>query len=197
MRWGAFQFLVFTALLVGGGSCLVGCGGTTRRGFDDSASSTNSTTGAGGSPVLPDAEPDAQPDADLDAGIDAVSDVVSDYVDPGCPDAEPPVAVNECDPLATPTGCDPGLACYPFVERPEGDGCEPEVFGTMCLPPGGGQKGDRCGEEYDWCGAGLLCVVGAISGARCLELCDPFGPDTCPSGLVCAPVDVEGYGVCG
>ena len=191
MRWGALQFLVLAVLLAA-------CGGNTQRGFDNDDTTSNSTTGAGGGSIKPDTGSDAEPDAEPDAGPDVAVDVVSDYVDPGCPDAEPPEGLHECEPLASPTGCEPGLACYPYLDRPEGDGCNFEEFGTVCLPPGGSQAGERCGDDsFDWCGAGLLCVVGALPGARCLELCDPYGPSTCPDGLVCAPVDVEGFGVCG
>lgn len=185
MRWGVDFFLVFTVLAVG-------CGGHTRRGGDDDAGSDGGggTTSVGGSSGLPDAEPDAEPDAD------ASMDVVSDYVDPGCPDAMPPPPDIECDPLGTPTGCDEGLACYPYVDRPDGD-CGFEQFGAHCLEPGSIGPGERCGSEFGWCGAGLLCVVGALPGARCLTLCDPHGPETCTGGLICSPVDIEGYGVCG
>lgn len=197
MRWGALYYVLLTAIVVGsGGAIVVGCGGTTSRGLDDdpdagvlTSSTTGTTTGSGGSIGLPDAEPDAGPDAAMD--------VVSDYVDPGCPDAEPPAPIIECEPLATPDGCDPGLACYPYIQRPSGDGCGFEQYGARCLEPGPVSVGSRCGGQHGWCGAGMLCVVGALPGARCLQLCDPFGPNMCPSGLICAPVDVEGYGVCG
>jgi hypothetical protein len=190
MRWGATQLLILMVFLTN-------CGGDTKRGLQDSpgdaAVPDATTTAAGGTAAVPDAEPDVE----LDAGMDAPVDVVSDYVDPGCPDAEPPPPMMECDPLATPSGCEPGLACYPFVRRPDGDGCEFERFGANCLPPGTVQTGERCGNDFGWCDAGLLCVVGALAGARCLKLCDPFLPNSCPGGLVCAAVDIEGYGVCG
>jgi len=192
MRWGAIGLPFSISLLLG-----AGCGGSTERGLDDGAggatSSTTSTltTGTGGG------LPEAGPDADLDAGSDAPIDAVSDYVDPGCPDAEPPPPEIECDPFATPTGCEPGFACYPFIERPGGDGCGFERYGASCLLPGPVQAGGRCGRDYGWCGEGMLCVVGALSGARCLTMCDPFGPATCPGGLICTSVDVEGIGVCG
>ncbi len=190
MRWGAKQ-LVFLVTFLGA------CGGQTRHGGSDDVSTSSdggsATTGVGGSQVLPDAEPDA----DLDAGMDASEDVVSDYMDPGCPDAEAPPPVYECDPLAEDSGCEPGLACYPFIDRPGGGGCDFEQYGAVCVAPGAVHAGERCGQDFGWCAAGLLCVVGALPGARCLELCDPYGPDTCMGGLVCAPVDIEGYGVCG
>ena len=185
MRWGARHYLVLTVFIVG-------CGGTTKRGLDDEVDAdtvtSTSTTGVGGS-GMPDAEPDAGPDAAMD--------VVSDYVDPGCPDAAPPEPVIECQPLAVPDGCAPGLSCYPYIQRPDGDGCGFEQYGARCLEPGLVAPGERCGGEFGWCAAGALCVVGSLPGARCLQLCDPFGPNTCPNGLICAPVDVEGYGVCG
>lgn len=195
MRWGAKQVGLLAGFLAGS---LAACGGNTERGGDDPLPDSGVpdsgpvTTGSGGTQPIPDAAPDVP-----DAGSDAPMDVVSDYVDPGCPDAEPPPPIAECDPFASPTGCEAGLACYPFVERPGGDGCDFERFGAICMPPGQVQAGERCGASYGWCDAGLLCVVGALSGARCLQLCDPFGPETCSGGLVCSPVDVEGYGVCG
>ena len=187
MRWGAPNYLLLTVFVVG-------CGGSTKRGLGDdldasTVTATSSTTGFGGSGGFPDAGPDSGPDVEMD--------VVSDYVDPGCPDAEPPAPIIECEPLATPDGCDPGLACYPFVQRPSGDGCGFEQYGARCLEPGTVPLGERCGDGHGWCGAAALCVVGALPGARCLQLCDPSEPNTCPNGLVCAPVDVEGYGVCG
>lgn len=171
-----------------------GCGGKSQRGSDlDDGGPQPFTTGAGGSGGLPDAGVDALPDG----AEDASEDVFSDYVDPGCPDMEPPPPQNDCDPLAPMSVCDPGLACYPWVDRPFGDGCEFEVFGATCLPPGPGVQGARCGDDFDWCAAGHICVVGASAGARCARLCDPTASNSCPNGLLCGLVDVEGYGVCG
>jgi hypothetical protein len=172
-----------------------GCGGKSRHGSTgvDDGGPQPFTTGAGGTGGLPDAGLDGA----ADAAEDAPSDVLSDYVDPGCPDAEPPPPQNECDPLAEETGCDAGFACYPGLDRPFGDGCEFEVFGSSCLPPGTATQGERCGNEFEWCAAQHICVVGASVGPRCARLCDPTSLNTCPNGLICGLVDVEGYGVCG
>lgn len=171
-----------------------GCGGKSQHGGpQDDTGPPPFTTGAGGTGGLPDAGVDALPDA----SEDAAEDVFSDYEDPGCPDMEPPPPEFECDPLAPTDQCDTGLACYPWVDRPFGDGCGFEVFGSSCLPPGPGTQGDRCGDEFEWCAGGHICVVGGSAGARCAALCDPTGADTCPNGLLCGLVDVEGFGVCG
>lgn len=172
-----------------------GCGGKSRHGGADvdGGGPRPFTTGAGGTGGIPDAGFDALPDAEQDAS----RDVLSDYVDPGCPDMEPPPPEYECDPLADVSGCDPGFACYPWLDRPYGDGCDFEVFGSSCLPPGSGTQGQRCGNDYGWCAAQYICVVGASIGARCARLCNPSGPNTCPNGLICGLVDVEGFGVCG
>jgi hypothetical protein len=127
----------------------------------------------------------------VDAGYDA-------YQDPGCPDAAPPPADMECDPLAVSTSCGPGLGCYPYVDHPYGSGCGTQTFGTTCLPISSGAQGDPCGETgSDYCAPGFVCVVGTRPGKRCAELCSLVGPDTCPAGFVCGDLDVEGYGVCG
>jgi len=187
MRAGAMGWLA--AVVVG-----FGCGGKSQHGggVEDSGPPPF-TTGAGGTGGVSDAGLDALPDA----AEDAAEDVLSDYVDPGCPEMDPPPPQFECDALAEFNECEDGFACYPWVDRPFGDGCEFEVFGSSCLPAGTGEQGSRCGSAYEWCAAGHICVVGASAGARCARLCDPSSPNTCPNGLVCGLVDVEGFGVCG
>jgi len=128
-----------------------------------------------------------------DAGLD-------EYVDPGCPDAEAPPGVVECDPLAAVSGCAPGYGCYPYVEHPFGSGCDQQSYGARCLPPGLGVQGDPCGDDspiLDYCAPGYVCVIGVRPGKRCVKLCSLSGPNLCPAGMICGDLDVEGYGVCG
>jgi hypothetical protein len=131
------------------------------------------------------------------SGFDAGKDVDLDpYVDPGCPDAQPPPIVWECDPYAAFTGCAAGEACYPFVQVPGGaTGCNWDEYGTICAAAGTGQQGDPC-DSANSCGSGYLCVKGAQPGLSCVRLCDPFGENTCPLGMICGEVDVEGIGGC-
>ena len=115
------------------------------------------------------------------------------YVDPGCPDAgPPPPPLNQCDPFGSPTGCDLGEGCYPYVQYPSGK-CDKEQYGTYCAPAGSGKQGDPCGGEL--CAANHVCVITGV-GTQCVQLCPLVGADNCPSGLFCVPIDVEGYGGC-
>jgi hypothetical protein len=125
----------------------------------------------------------------LDAAFD-------EYADPGCPDAGPPTQVNECDPFsATPT-CPFGEGCFPFVEHPFGQGCGAQSFGTACLLAGSGHQGDACGDGTSECASGFVCVVGSQPGKHCVKLCRMSDPSSCPRGMICGELDVEGYGVC-
>jgi len=158
-----------------------GSGGTVGGGTGGSVTS-GGKGGTGGS-ALKDAGKDSEVDRDP-------------YVDPGCPDAQPPPIIWECDPYATFTGCADGEACYPFVQVPGGTtGCNWDEYGTICAPAGSGQQGDSC-DSADACAAGYLCVKGAQPGLSCVRLCDPFGGNTCPLGMICGEVDVEGIGGC-
>jgi hypothetical protein len=114
------------------------------------------------------------------------------YIDPGCPDAAPPPKIEECQPFANPTGCEPGEGCYPFVQYPQ-QKCDKEQFGTICAPAGSGKQGEPCGG--DLCAAGFVCVVTGV-GTQCVKMCKLDGPSSCPPGLFCVPVDVEGIGGC-
>jgi hypothetical protein len=117
-----------------------------------------------------------------------------DYDDPGCPDSPPPLEQYTCDPFALDGGgCAPGEACQIFVEYPS-EPCGQEIYGSGCVPAGTGQQGDGCmgGQE---CGAGFVCVITG-SGTQCVQLCKLDGPSGCPSGLVCEPIDVKGFGGC-
>jgi hypothetical protein len=156
-----------------------GRGGTGQAGAT-TAGSAGSPAGSGGAGIT-------------DAGFD-------EYVDPGCPDAQAPPGLVECDPLAVVSGCAPGYGCYPYVEHPFGSGCGQQSYGARCVPPGLGVQGDPCGDDspiLDYCAPGYVSVIGVRPGKRCVKLCPLSGPNTCPAGTLCGDLDVEGYGVCG
>ncbi len=127
-------------------------------------------------------------------GGDAGTDALDEFVDPGCKDKPPPLEDFQCDAdHQNSSGCFQGEGCYIYVQYPD-DPCGQEIYGSVCLPAGVGQQGDFCGGATD-CAPGLACVVTG-SGTQCVELCPLVGPSDCPSGLVCEPIDVEGFGGC-
>jgi hypothetical protein len=147
--------------------------------------------GGVGGDARADAKPDGKPHFD---GGDAGPDVLPDYVDPGCPDAGPPITDYQCDPYSQGNGnCLPGEGCFIFVQYPS-EPCAQEIYGALCAPSGPGSQGDACGGATD-CGGGFVCVVSG-SGNQCVKLCKLTGEDGCPTGLVCEPIDVEGFGGC-
>lgn len=120
-----------------------------------------------------------------------------DPVESGCPMLELPPPDLKCDPFS-PGSCGPGAACYPYVDHPEGSGCDQQRYGTICLAAGAGHQGDLCGEEIDQgCAEGFVCVVGQRAGKRCAALCKLGSVDQCAGGLICGELDVAGFGVCG
>lgn len=151
-----------------------------------------------------DAGADARPDAhDGDTPTEAGhplpqdgggKDALPDYVDPGCPEVEPPVPVYDCDPYAQGNGdCAPSEGCYIYVLYPS-EPCGLESYGSLCNPAGPGAQGDECWGGQD-CGGGYSCVVSG-AGNQCVQLCKLEGQSGCPAGLVCEPIDVEGFGGC-
>lgn len=127
-------------------------------------------------------------------GADGGKDALPDYTDPGCPDAGPPITDFQCDPYNQNSGsCAPGEACYIYVQYPP-EPCAQEIYGALCAFAGPGKQGDPCGGAQD-CSAGYACVVSG-SGTQCVMLCKLEGNDGCPPGLVCEPIDVEGFGGC-
>ncbi len=160
----------------GGGASSAGSAGLGHGGRNAHAGSAGSTAAGSG------AEP-------VDAGFDV-------YVDPGCPDVGAPIEVDACDAYSQNSGCPPGQGCYPFVQHPQGNGCGAQKFGTECRPAGAGQQGDACGGSDDGCASGYVCVVGSQPGTHCVQLCPINAPNTCPPGLICGDLDVEGFGVC-
>lgn len=116
------------------------------------------------------------------------------FMEPGCPPPRPVPSISECDPLASPSGCPLGQSCFPFVRYPSGP-CEVEVFGTLCTPAGPGTQGESC--STDACAADHICVSTG-RGTQCARLCSfaPGAPSVCAPGLLCLPIDIEGFGGC-
>lgn len=150
--------------------------------------------------------PSPAPGAGLDAGaLDAATPSVPHiprpeeepppFMEPGCPPPPPtPPDLTECDPVASPTGCPVGQSCFPFVRYPTGP-CEVERFGTLCMPAGPGTQGESC--STDACAAEHICVSTG-RGTQCVQLCSfaPGSPNVCAAGLLCLPIDIEGFGGC-
>lgn len=158
----------------GGGSPIKkpGQGGAASGG---SSAGTPGRAGSGGTPGIDDPPP----------------------VKTACPPESLPPPSLECDAYST-SACDPGSGCYPFVEHPEGRGCDAQLYGTICLPAGAGTQGMICGDDTgDICAPGYVCVVGQRAGKRCAALCDPSAENSCAGGLICGDLDVAGFGVCG
>jgi hypothetical protein len=127
-------------------------------------------------------------------GLDGGADAFDEYVDPGCPDAGPPIELFDCDPYDQYNGdCGPGEGCYIYVEYPT-EACGQEIYGAVCVPAGTGEQGDPC-DGPQGCAPGFACVVSG-SGIQCVQLCSLSGNDGCPPGFVCDPIDVEGFGGC-
>ncbi|HEX2874209.1 MAG TPA: hypothetical protein VHP33_23305 [Polyangiaceae bacterium] len=123
--------------------------------------------------------------------------VEPDPVETGCAPEDLPPPELECDPFK-PGTCPAGLGCFPFVDHPEGSGCDQQRYGTLCLPAGSGKQGDLCGGDADdGCADGFVCVVGQRAGKRCAALCELGVPNKCGGGLICGDLDVAGFGVCG
>jgi hypothetical protein len=141
------------------------------------------------------------PDAGIaDGGLEAMPDPRQDppepppFVDPGCPPVISRPPIDECNPLGEPSGCPEGESCFPFVDYPAGP-CEVERFGTMCMRAGSGTQGDSCAREP--CATDHICVSTG-RGTLCARLCGLAvdAPDVCSPGLLCLPIDIEGFGGC-
>jgi hypothetical protein len=130
------------------------------------------------------------------AGSAGTGSAGNPYDDPGCPNTPPPPGFEQCDPFATPTGCDPGFTCKPHIDHPYGEGCDQQIFNMLCEIAGSGVTGSPCDSGYD-CGDGLICVVGAGAGSLCLPMCALDGSADCAPGYVCVETDAKGVGVCG
>jgi hypothetical protein len=178
----------------------VGCGGATEHGGAQAAAGDTSSggsavgrsgSGSGGTSIGRAGTANSG-GSSMDAGP-----MERDPVDSGCPMDSMQMAQNECDPFVV-GSCPPGAGCYPFVEHPEGSGCDQQVYGTVCLPAGQGRQGDLCGDDAsELCAPGFACVVGQRAGKRCAALCKLGGVNQCSGGLICGDLDVPGFGVCG
>lgn len=186
--------LALGAALGCGGSVVHGGGdpglGGTDSGVGGSAGAAGSRAGSGGK--LGGA---GSAGSSAQAGRGGASE--PEPIDTGCPDVEPPPPDLQCDPFQ-PAACGVGFGCYPYVQHPEGGGCEQQRYGTACGPAGAGTQGSLCGGGLDdWCAPGFVCVVGQRAGKRCAQLCALDGEGQCGGGLLCGELDVAGFGVCG
>lgn len=116
------------------------------------------------------------------------------FMDPGCPPMAPAPPANECDPLAPDASCPPDQACFPFVIYPSRP-CEVERYGARCQPVGPGVQGDPCSRQG--CAAEHICISTG-RGTQCARICSfaADAPDVCEPGLLCLPIDIEGFGGC-
>ncbi len=184
-------------LAVLGSLGLAACSGTVEQRSSDDEGTGGATGGSGGSGASGGTPTGGTGGASPSGGAPSGgTGGTPDYVDPGCPDEPPPAVVPACDPLNPEEACGIGWACYPYVIHPYGTGCGYQQFGAECAPAGSGESGDACGDGFDDCAPGHLCVVGAGAGKRCQKLCPLQGDPGCPPGLLCGETDIEGYGVC-
>lgn len=142
--------------------------------------------------ALPDAGPVNLPQHP--SGAPVPPDDPAPFEEQRCPEVPPPPVSNVCDPLAADPGCPAGQACFPFVRYPMGP-CDVEQYGSVCLPSGPGAQGDSC--ERQACAAGYVCVSTG-RGTQCVQLCglQADSPDVCAPGLLCEPIDIQGFGGC-
>jgi hypothetical protein len=170
------------------GACATVSAGCASRVVGDGDGSADARTDAG--PIVRDGD---------DVGVDIpYRDVPIQYdvfrgdVCPG--DAAPGVRMYTCDPFAAVSGCDTGMACYPWIEYP-GTQCGSEIYHADCMMVGTTPVDGFCTGSGE-CAAGLTCFVTG-SGNRCLQLCHIDGSDPqCPRGRVCEPTDLPDFGAC-
>jgi hypothetical protein len=190
-----------TAFGVALAALVIGCGGSVAHG-DPTDPNGESASTQGGRPAgragaaAGGSQNQAGGGGGGGAGQGGSTPIDPDPVETGCPEQDLPPPDLECDPF-TPGACGPGAGCYPFVEHPEGNGCDQQQYGTVCLIAGEGTQGDRCGDDAGDCSAGFVCVVGQRAGKRCAALCQLGRANQCSGGLLCGDLDVAGFGVCG
>lgn len=116
------------------------------------------------------------------------------FIDPGCPPLAAAPPDNECDPLEPAAACPAGQACFPYVIYPSMP-CEVERYGARCQAVGPGVQGDPCARQG--CAAEHICISTG-RGTQCARICSFSGdaPDVCEPGLLCLPIDIEGFGGC-
>lgn len=115
----------------------------------------------------------------------------SGYHEEPCPIAVP-IESFACDPWDE-RSCAAGEACQPYAIYPA-ERCEEEIYGATCVPAGEGGQGVECWGPSD-CLPGFVCAVTG-AGDQCVQLCPLVGAHPCPEGLVCEPLDVQGFGGC-
>ncbi|RYZ09355.1 MAG: hypothetical protein EOO73_03405 [Myxococcales bacterium] len=181
----------------------VGCGGSVVHGSGEGepepgvgGSSASGSGGSGGSAAGSGGKVGSAGSAGSTAQAGVGGSREPDPIDTGCPEEELPPPDLQCDPF-DPASCGPGFGCYPYVDHPEGSGCDQQRYGTACAPAGSGTQGALCGGAADWCASGFVCVVGQRAGKRCAQLCDLAASRQCSGGLLCGELDVAGFGVCG
>ncbi len=118
------------------------------------------------------------------------------YEEPVCPQQPPPINNYQCQPFSSVNDCAEGFGCVPYLVYPVGDRCAQASYGSYCAFAGTSTQGDFCGEEGKQCAAGFLCVVGAVAGRRCAQICEPGMNASCSAGLICGETDAPGFGVC-
>ncbi len=152
---------------------------------------------AGSEPAAAAEEPPAErePDAGAPGGSPVEEEEpIEAFTDIECPPPPPAEASLACDAFNEPSGCAEGFACFPTVIYPTGP-CEVERFGTVCAPAGEGRHGEQC--ETQRCSANHVCVSTG-RGTFCVQMCgfEEPGATRCPAGLLCQPIDIEGFGGC-
>lgn len=166
---------------------LFGCAGSVETVDAEDESETGGATGTGGF---------ATGGASGTGGYGTSGGSGGTYIEPECPDEDPPPVISECDAFNLPSGCEEGFGCYPYLDYPFGEGCGHARFGTQCVPASTGEQGELCGDDLGYCAPGYMCVVGAVSGRRCGKICEPVADHGCPAGLICGETDIAGFGVC-
>jgi hypothetical protein len=114
------------------------------------------------------------------------------FIEQGCSEAPMRVLSMDCDPFRPLDGCSAGQGCQPYVRYPSAP-CEPETYGSRCDWVGDRTQGESCSSEA--CAAGFLCIATG-QGTQCAQICDLSANSTCPAGLVCGSIDIEGIGTC-
>jgi hypothetical protein len=118
------------------------------------------------------------------------------YEEAACPEQPPAEPNYQCEPFTGTNTCGPGLGCVPYLIYPDDEPCASATYGSYCAVSGEATQGEVCGEEGKQCAAGFLCVVGALSGLSCGQICVPGMSNACAPGLICGETDVPGVGVC-
>jgi hypothetical protein len=186
VQWVSFVAVASAVLVASACGGTVDRTGTASAGPGDDPPSTGGRSGSGG------AFSGGAPQASGGSATGSVPGLPdARYDDPGCKPTKKVEGRRECDTVAQ-TGCSSGERCVPYVDY--GEECEAEEVGTRCEVAGEGRQGDDCTSEL--CAGGFVCVTGG-AGFVCARLCRMSASgDECPPGLLCSPLDVDGFSVC-